>query len=110
MRPEELSAKLVTVAEFLEGSDRPSRAMVAAAIRTVLAEVRTAARVTKFVDKDFEAAVGALDAVTERLAKAAKTLNPQDEARAALEQSVEGFQGLKTALIAQFKDLSSVDI
>jgi hypothetical protein len=110
MRPEELSAKLVTVAEFLEGSARPSRAMTAAAVRTVLADVRQAARVTKFVDKDFEAAVRALEAVTERLAKAAKTLNPQDEARASLEQSVEGFRDLRSALLSQFKDLSSVDI
>jgi len=110
MRPEELSAKLVTVAEYLEGADRPSRSMVAAAVRTVLVQIRTSGKVTKFVDQDFKAAVHGLDALIARLSKAAKTLNPQDEARGAIEQSVSEFQSLRSALVDGFDGLSGVEI
>jgi len=110
MSPAELSAKILAVAEYLEKDSAPSRAITASAVRTVLTEVRMAGKLTKFLDKDFEAAIHALDTLTERLSKAAKTLNPQDDARAIIENSVEGFQSLKTSLIAQFKDLSQTSI
>ena len=69
-----------------------------------------AGRVTKFVDKDYAQGMHGLDQLIERLTKAAKTLNPQNEAKAAIEHSVSNLQKLKAGLSEEFNELANIDI
>jgi len=101
---------VLSIAEYLENNDTPSRVMTASAIRAVLAEVRTAASIEKLVSQEFGITFNGLGAIIDRLSQIAKTLNPQDESRISLEYSIQSFQGLKAQLASQFKDLSSVSI
>ena len=71
---------------------------------------RVAGKVTKLVDRDYAAAMHGLDGLIDRLSKAAKTLNPQDESRASLERAVEDFDALRSDLVREFRGLARVDI
>lgn len=111
MNPTEISAHLRAVADYVDRSPEPSREKVAAHLgRLVDGLDRVAGKVTKFVNKDVNAAAAGLDALIAQLTKAAQTMNPQDEGRAELESAVKRFQGLKDGLMQTVKGLEKVDV
>src|SRR5512135_1790572 len=109
MGPTELSTYLQSVAAYIEGAPSPSRRAIVAGLQRAMRQVQ-AGRVTKFVDKDYAQAMHGLDSLIERLSKAAKSLNPQNEAKAKLEHSVSDLQKLKAGLSEEFQELATVDI
>ena len=115
MTPQELSIYLKSVASYIEEAKTPSRKAILSGLNRAsrsleAGKVTKAGRVTKFVDKDFSTAMHGLEALIERLGKAAKTLNPQNESKATLEHSVAELQGLKAGLSEAFQSLAQVDI
>jgi hypothetical protein len=109
MSPQDLSKYLQSMAAYIEESKTPSQRAIVAGLERAMRELQ-AGRVTKFVDKDYAQAMHGLDALIERLTKAAKSLNPQNEAKAKLEHSVGDLQKLKAGLSEEFNELSSIDI
>ncbi len=109
MGPQELSTYLNSVASYIEETQKPSRRAIVAGLQRAVRELQ-AGRVTKFVDKDVAAVSHGLDSLVEKLTKAAKQLNPQSEAKGALEHSVANLQKLKAGLSEQIKELSLIDI
>jgi hypothetical protein len=113
VNPLEASKSLRALADGVDRANRPSRAKVAAEIRKILDSVsppRTAGKLTKFTEPDYKAALGGMSALIDRLGKAAKTLNPQDDARAEIEQKIQELNSLRGAVIQTFKGLESVEI
>jgi hypothetical protein len=113
MSPKELSTYLLSIASYIEKTESPSRKDILAGLvkaTKALEAGRVAGKVTKFVDRDYSAAMHGLEALIERLGKAAKTLNPQNESKATLEHSVAELQQLKAGLSEAFQSLSAVDI
>ncbi len=109
MTPQDLSTYLRSVASYIEEANPPSRRAIQAGLRRAIEEL-VAGKITKFVDRDYAAATHGLDSLIERLTKAARTLNPQNEAKAKLEHSVGELQKLKAQLSEEFQELASVDI
>ena len=109
MGPQELSTYLQSVASYIEESPKPSRRAILAGLQRAMRQLQ-AGKVTKFVDKDYAAAMHGLESLIDRLTKAAKTLNPQNEAKAKLEHSVSELQSLKAGLSEEFRELATVDI
>jgi len=109
MSPAELSTYLKSMASYIEEAPTPSLRAITAGLHRALQELQ-AGKVTKFVDKDYAQATHGLDSLIERLTKAAKMLNPQNESKATLEHSVGELQKLKAMLSEEFQALSSVDI
>jgi soluble cytochrome b562 len=109
MGPQQLTKYLQSVAAYIEETPSPSRRAIVAGLQRAMREMQ-AGRVTKFVDSDVAQATHGLDALVEKLTKAAKSLNPQSEAKAALEHSVANLQKLKAGLSEQIKELASIDI
>jgi len=104
------------VATYIEGhpTKKPSLKKVVSGLELALKglnlENRTAGKVNKFVKNEFSMAMKGLDSLIDRLQKASKTLNPQDDAKQSLEHSISGIQGAKASLIDQFGLLSQIDI
>jgi ABC-type phosphate transport system auxiliary subunit len=109
MDPQELSTYLKSMASYIEEAKTPSRRAIVAGIQRAVQELQ-AGRVTKFVDKDYAQAMHGLEALIERLTKAANTLNPQNEAKSQLEHTVGDLQKLKAGLSEQFQSLAQVEI
>jgi uncharacterized protein YpmB len=113
MSPQELSKYLNSMASYLEEAKVPSQRAIVAGIERAMKELqlsRQAGRVTKFVDKDVAQAMQGLDELVEKLSKAAKSVNPQNEAKAALEHAVSNLQKLKAGLSEEVSELSRIDI
>jgi hypothetical protein len=109
MGPQQLTKYLQSVAAYIEETPSPSRRAIVAGLKRAMHELQ-AGKVTKFVDKDYATAMHGLEALIDRLTKAAKTLNPQNEAKAKLERSVSELQSLKAGLSEEFRELAAVDI
>ena len=109
MEPQELSTYIRSMAAYISETDNPSRQAIAAGIRRAIQELQ-AGRVTKFVDKDYSQATHGLESLIERLTKAARTLNPQNESKAQLEHSVGELQKIKALLSERFQELANVEI
>lgn len=89
---------------------KPSDRLTEIARRVASPGPRQAAQVSRVVSKEFQAASAALDALIARLEKTAGTVNPQDHARSALEGSVKSLRGIQTALSAELRELSRVQV
>lgn len=87
---------------------RPSRQELTHRLEEIVS--RNAAQVSKFTGKEFATAINGLEMLLDKLSKAAKTLNPQDEARAQIEQEISMIMSLKGDLIRSHKELGRVDI
>lgn len=85
---------------------RPSLVRTAARV----AAAREAAQVSRLVSREYRSAAAGLEALIERLTKTARTLNPQDKSRAAIEASVESLQALLAAVGAELKSLEHVSV
>jgi hypothetical protein len=109
MSPQDLSKYLQSMAAYIEESKTPSQRAIVAGLERAMRELE-AGKVTKFVDKDYAQGMHGLDSLIERLTKAAKSLNPQNEAKAAIEHSVSNLQKLKAGLSEEFQELAKVDI
>ena len=109
MTPQELSIYLKSVASYIEEAKTPSRKAILSGLNRASRSLE-AGKVTKFVDRDYSTAMHGLEALIERLGKAAKTLNPQNEAKATLEHTVAELQGLKAGLSEAFQGLAQVDL
>jgi ABC-type phosphate transport system auxiliary subunit len=109
MEPQELSTYLRSMAAYINETDKPSQRAIASGIRRAVQELQ-AGRVTKFVDRDYATATHGLEALIERLGKAARTLNPQNESKAQLEHSVGELQKIKALLSEKFQELANVEI
>ena len=114
MNPQELSTYLKSVASYLEEAKTPSRkAIVAGLVRvskSLNARQIKAGQITKLVDADYSDTMHGLESLIDRLGKAAKTLNPQNESKATLEHSVSELQSLKASLSEFFQNLSNIDL
>jgi len=109
MNPQELSTYLKSVASYLEEAKTPSRkAIVAGLVRA--SKSLNAGQITKLVDADYSDTMHGLESLIDRLGKAAKTLNPQNESKATLEHSVSELQSLKASLSEFFQNLSNIDL
>ena len=115
MGPREVAEHLRAIANYIEREQDPRKDLVRNGISGVLTSMedyqkRQAGQVTKFVGPDYAAADKGLGVLIERLSKAAETLNPQDDARGALEAAVDQFKGLRDSLKSGFDSLKSVEI
>ena len=103
MSPENLQTKIVKIAEYLESQEKPRQAMTAASVRLLLTEIRTA---NEGADANFRAAINDLRVLISNLRKSARTLNPQDEARAILEEAVSKLSAVLGVVVHEFKYIS----
>jgi len=113
MSPQDLCYHLRAVAAYIDNSPEPAVHKVVEGLQTALKMMpgnKTAGTVDRFVDKDYAAAMHGLDTLIERLSKASKTLNPQDEAKLQLDRSIADFQSMKATLAEQFSNLGDIDI
>lgn len=108
MEPIDISKSLISIANYIENDRHPSIVTVRDEISHVL--VSLAGQFTKFVHKDYEVASNGLGILIDKLSKAAKTMNPQDESREAIESVVDHFQDLRKSLKSGFDSLKSVEI
>ena len=112
MEPSELSEHLRKLAGLIDRSESPSAKSVAAELKHIVAglEWRQAAKLEKFMDKDFEGAVEGLDNLIKKLTKTSRTLNPQDEGKAEIEESLTALHQLRSSVKKTVEGLESVNV
>lgn len=80
-------------------------------IHTVLASLdKTSAQVSKFINREYVTAINGMDRLIEKLQKASRTLNPQDESREVIESSLEELREARGVLMNEYKGLGRVSI
>lgn len=110
MTPQQVSIALRQIADSIEVSGKPSRAAVASSIQKVLESVHTAGKLTKFVERENHAAVHGIQQLMERLSKVAKTLNPQDPAKADVDSAIERLKSVEVSVGQILSALEDIDI
>jgi hypothetical protein len=110
MTPDELVVYLKSVASYIETTPKPSQRAVVAGLHRAFKEIHQAGKITKLVDRDLSTAMHGLEALIERLTKAARSINPQSESKAPLEHAVSNLQALKAGLSEEFQSLSMLEI
>jgi len=110
--PQEAAKALRDLCEYM-GTMRPDKRKVASELRRIrdaIVAPRQAAHVDKFTKQEYEAAVGGLQALFDKIMKAAKTLNPQDPSRSELEQEASHLLQLKSDLAAGYKNIGKLNV
>lgn len=112
MEPSVLSDRLKKLAGLIDRSEAPNAKAVHAEIAGIVAalEGRQAAKLQKFMDKDFELAVDGLDNLIKKLSKTSQTLNPQDEGKAEIETSLTELHKLRSGVMKNIDSLGDVNI
>lgn len=112
MEPSVLSEHLKKLAGLIDRSEAPSAKAVRAELEHVVAslEGRQAAKLNKFMDKDFEGAVEGLDNLIKKLTKTSQTLNPQDDGKAEIEESLTVLHQLRSSVKSTVEGLGSVNV
>lgn len=112
MEPTVLSEHLKKLASLIDRSEAPSGKSVRAEISGLvsLLEGRQAAKLEKFMDKDFEMAIDGLDNLIKKLSKTSQTLNPQDEGKAEIEASLTELHKLRAGVKKNLSEVGAVNI
>lgn len=118
MEPSVLSEHLKQLADLIDRSEAPNSKVVRAEIASMISsldggvdgEARQAAKLEKFLDKDFEAAVEGLDNLIKKLSKTSQTLNPQDEGKAEIEATLTDLHQLRSGVKKTIESIESVNI
>ncbi len=112
MEPSALSEHLRKLAGLIDRSEAPSMLSVRAEIASVVStlEGRQAAKLEKFMDKDFEMAIDGLDNLIKKLSKTSQTLNPQDEGKAEIEASLTQLHQLRSGIQKSIAEVGAVNI
>lgn len=112
MEPSVLSEHLRKLAGLIDRSEVPSAKAVRAELSGVVAalEGRQAAKLKKFMDKDFEMALDGIDSLIKKLSKTSQTLNPQDEGKAEIESSLTELHKLRSGIQKSITTVEDVNI
>jgi hypothetical protein len=112
MEPAVLSEHLKKLAGLIDRSEAPSGKAVRAELTALVAslEGRQAAKLKKFMDKDFELALDGIDNLIKQLSKTSQTLNPQDEGKADIESSLTELHKLRSGIQKTVEGLGSVNV
>ncbi len=118
MNPSQLALRLRKIAGMVDRSEAPSVAAVAAELASVAAELEDtppgrevqAAKLKKFMGDDFAEALGGLDGLINSMDKVSRTLNPQDEAKATIEDGLTAIHKLRNALAKAIQELEPVNV
>lgn len=118
MEPSVLSEHLRKLAGLIDRSEAPNLKIIRAELREIVSNIeggspepRQAAKLKKFMNKDFESAVDGLDNLIKELSKITKTLNPQEEeSKAVIESSLNQLHTLKSTLTGSIESLEPLDI
>lgn len=112
MEPSVLSAHLKQLAGLIDRSEKPSAATIRAEVASLVSrlEGRQAAKLEKFMDKDFEFALDGIDNLIKKLSKTSQTLNPQDEGKSEIETSLTQLHQLRSGLQKSIAEVGVVNI
>lgn len=107
MKPQQVSQQLRRMATYIESQGAPDRRRVVAGLNDVVTRLRTAADVKQFTQKEFDEALGGMDALIGRLNKIVKTMNPQDPVHADLMAKVDAFTQAKSILEKEYQSIDA---
>jgi len=112
MTPDEVSAHLRAVANYIEQEDSPEIERVSTAIQGLLTTLspRNAGDLKKFMAPEIDGFVKGLDGLINRLKKVVQTLNPQDEAYGYLVPTLKDWEKIHEDMSYQIEDFENVSI
>lgn len=100
MSPEDFSNELRKLANSLL-ENRPSRNKLIDRLQQIVKDTektRQAARLDKFTKQDYDAALGGLQGIIDKLNKVSKGLSPEDEAKQVIDEEVLSLSNTKLEL------------
>lgn len=113
VKPEEASRSLHEIEHYLRTTPFPDRTRVASRLRRIRDSIvgdRVAAQVGNFTRHELNSAVHGIQALTDKLQKAARTMNEQDPGRKDLEREIGLLTDMKGELLNSYKSVSALNI